>query len=114
MEGILRKKENGLAARVMRLKNTIPTSLLPFCYIFLKIKEYLLFRELMLSNNYLRALPYELGKLFQLQVFRMFIQGCTFLNKLFRINLFPTEKECFRCFLPLNSGNEKIFSNIKI
>jgi hypothetical protein len=25
-------------------------------------------RELMLNNNYLRALPYELGKLFQLQV----------------------------------------------
>jgi hypothetical protein len=25
-------------------------------------------RELMLSNNYLRTLPYELGKLFQLQV----------------------------------------------
>ena len=33
----------------------------------------------MLSNNYLRALPYELGKLFQLQVFRIFIQGCIFL-----------------------------------
>ncbi len=25
-------------------------------------------RELMLNNNYLRALPYELDKLFQLQV----------------------------------------------
>ena len=28
--------------------------------------NYFSLRELMLNNNYLRALPYELGKLFQL------------------------------------------------
>jgi CCR4-NOT transcription complex subunit 6 len=32
-------------------------------------------RELMLSNNYLRAQPYELGKLFQLQVSDLFKVG---------------------------------------
>lgn len=38
------------------------------CYFTIIIYFILLRRDLMLNNNYLRALPYELGKLFQLQV----------------------------------------------
>ena len=47
------------------------------CYFTIIIYFILLRRDLMLNNNYLRALPYELGKLFQLQVSIWFLVGLT-------------------------------------
>lgn len=56
---------------------------------------YLFFRELQLGNNLLRSLPYEIGKLFHLQI--LGLQGN------------PLNKECWKIYNEPN-GTQKLLS----